>query len=121
MRQNPHVRICGGPGSATTLVYPTGRPHDGLAHDDPTRVQVLWESQSAWMGLHVLSPPARGSSTCSTSGMTSPLLTSESVERQSNLPIGELLLTFAPRIGGCYDLIRPLDGIPSGDPMDGGE
>ena len=27
MRQNPHVRICGGPGSATTLVYPTaGRP-----------------------------------------------------------------------------------------------
>ena len=25
MRQNPHVRICGGPGSATTLVYPTAR------------------------------------------------------------------------------------------------
>ena len=25
MRQNPHVRICGGPGSATTLVYPTER------------------------------------------------------------------------------------------------
>ena len=25
MRQNPHVRICGGPGSATTLVYPTFR------------------------------------------------------------------------------------------------
>ena len=25
MRQNPHVRICGGPGSATTLVYPTSR------------------------------------------------------------------------------------------------
>ena len=23
MRQNPHVRICGGPGSAMTLVYPT--------------------------------------------------------------------------------------------------
>ena len=23
MRQNPHVRICGGLGSATTLVYPT--------------------------------------------------------------------------------------------------
>ena len=23
MRQNPHVRICGGAGSATTLVYPT--------------------------------------------------------------------------------------------------
>ena len=26
MRQNPHVRICGGPGSATTLVYPTTDP-----------------------------------------------------------------------------------------------
>ena len=28
MRQNPHVRICGGPGSATTLVYPTGDQYD---------------------------------------------------------------------------------------------
>ena len=27
MRQNPHVRICGGPGSATTLVYPTPMRH----------------------------------------------------------------------------------------------
>ena len=27
MRQNPHVRICGGPGSATTLVYPTAFLH----------------------------------------------------------------------------------------------
>ena len=27
MRQNPHVRICGGPGSATTLVYPTTGRH----------------------------------------------------------------------------------------------
>ena len=26
MRQNPHVRICGGPGSETTLVYPTAAP-----------------------------------------------------------------------------------------------
>ena len=31
MRQNPHVRICGGPGSATTLVYPTDVDHDGHA------------------------------------------------------------------------------------------
>ena len=30
MRQNPHVRICGGPGSATTLVYPTARRHTGV-------------------------------------------------------------------------------------------
>ena len=30
MRQNPHVRICGGPGSATTLVYPTPVGHERL-------------------------------------------------------------------------------------------
>ena len=30
MRQNPHVRICGGPGSATTLVYPTTDHVTGL-------------------------------------------------------------------------------------------
>ena len=36
MRQNPHVRICGGPGSATTLVYPTvGRHlHQGPIHNN---------------------------------------------------------------------------------------
>ena len=31
MRQNPHVRICGGLGSATTLVYPTA-PGRGARH-----------------------------------------------------------------------------------------
>ena len=38
MRQNPHVRICGGPGSATTLVYPTASalgPHVGGRTEDP--------------------------------------------------------------------------------------
>ena len=30
MRQNPHVRICGGPGSATTLVYPTVSGRDDV-------------------------------------------------------------------------------------------
>ena len=37
MRKNPHVRICGGPGSATTLVYPTLWPFLGecLAHFSP--------------------------------------------------------------------------------------
>ena len=29
MRQNPHVRICGGPGSARTLVYPITQGADG--------------------------------------------------------------------------------------------
>ena len=33
MRQNPHVRICGGPGSATTLVYPTPEPRDEYGSD----------------------------------------------------------------------------------------
>ena len=33
MRQNPHVRICGGPGSATTLVYPTA--------DSPERIDGI--------------------------------------------------------------------------------
>ena len=34
MRKNPHVRICGGLGSATTLVYPTAisRPGPGAPH-----------------------------------------------------------------------------------------
>ena len=32
MRKNPHVRICGGLGSATTLVYPTTeRPRRRMA------------------------------------------------------------------------------------------
>ena len=31
MRKNPHVRICGGLGSATTLVYPTRSPRCGPA------------------------------------------------------------------------------------------
>ena len=40
MRQNPHVRICGGLGSATTLVYPTADRRAGwhqaaVAHAHP--------------------------------------------------------------------------------------
>ena len=37
MRQNPHVRICGGPGSATTLVYPT----DWAAEHTNTPLEVV--------------------------------------------------------------------------------
>ena len=33
MRQNPHVRICGGPASATTLVYPTLKWGGVAAHN----------------------------------------------------------------------------------------
>ena len=32
MRKDPHVRICGGLGSATTLVYPTGTLRTHLPH-----------------------------------------------------------------------------------------
>ena len=44
MRQNPHVRICGGPGSATTLVYPTPDQHhptipDPVVHGRDLRAQ----------------------------------------------------------------------------------
>ena len=45
MRQNPHVRICGGPGSATTLVYPTTLVRERIPRRfglDPVRdIQVL--------------------------------------------------------------------------------
>ena len=37
MRQNPHVRICGGPGSATTLVYPTLHRWNGRITDRVAR------------------------------------------------------------------------------------
>ena len=37
MRKNPHVRICGGLGSATTLVYPTRKEGGGRAHPRSTR------------------------------------------------------------------------------------
>ena len=38
MRQNPHVRICGGPGSATTLVYPTS---EGFPGQDSQHFRLL--------------------------------------------------------------------------------
>ena len=36
MRKNPHVRICGGLGSATTLVYPTARRGVGSSGNSAT-------------------------------------------------------------------------------------
>ena len=47
MRKNPHVRICGGLGSATTLVYPTSTPRrsrlelagsSGVRHSVSTKI-----------------------------------------------------------------------------------
>ena len=49
MRQNPHVRICGGPGSATTLVYPTCA---GKARSRGTRCRdVIFETlfETLWV------------------------------------------------------------------------
>ena len=42
MRQNPHVRICGGPGSATTLVYPTARARSAGWVPQPGDSFVPW-------------------------------------------------------------------------------
>ena len=48
MRQNPHVRICGGPGSATTLVYPTSQDWRAQFGSAPPRpVPCLWWIQGA--------------------------------------------------------------------------
>ena len=49
MRKNPHVRICGGLGSATTLVYPTTSQCDNIfifgiteePDDDPDQTRTL--------------------------------------------------------------------------------
>ena len=51
MRKNPHVRICGGLGSATTLVYPTARGGDrrrGRSAHRPERVGNF-ETSSSYM------------------------------------------------------------------------
>ena len=45
MRQNPHVRICGGPGSATTLVYLTWDTAERLFGGAP----MTFESQRGRM------------------------------------------------------------------------
>ena len=55
MRQNPPVRICGGPGSATTLVYPTSHRHDlfsvlGTVSEFRSRASILNRDDfAAWL------------------------------------------------------------------------
>ena len=53
MRQNPHVRICGGPGSATTLVYPTATSDN----DSAVRAAMAVDVSMDWA---VLGGPKRG-------------------------------------------------------------
>ena len=59
MRQNPHVRICGGPGAATTLVYPTalqaqrndsGFPR-GVTCTQDSHASQLKHPRSSWKAL----------------------------------------------------------------------
>ena len=71
MRQNPHVRICGGPGSATTLVYPTvngprRNMEDGGGEAGTERLRVTTdpeyfeehaESMELWSPGHTLFNP----------------------------------------------------------------
>ena len=55
MRQNPHVRICGGPGSATTLVYPTAK-HGGRGRRGWRKLH-LGVDQSGVIRVHTLTEP----------------------------------------------------------------
>ena len=56
MRKNPHVRICGGLGSATTLVYPTAisRPGPGAPHQATVGGRVGWAAATASHVAHRL-------------------------------------------------------------------
>ena len=67
MRQNPHVRICGGPGSATTLVYPTLVQVKAIAgpswqFDIRTFVDVRCQAGAQTMGQPT--PPPAGDLIC---------------------------------------------------------
>ena len=59
MRQNPHVRICGGPGSATTLVYPTRETRydsDTYGHNDYVSSAQASQPTSAGDGVVRFNP-----------------------------------------------------------------
>ena len=43
MRKNPHVRICGGLGSATTLVYPTAWDLRKLTTEELQQLETMAE------------------------------------------------------------------------------
>ena len=68
MRQNPHVRICGGPGSATTLVYPTAPTHQGApaggltSHPGslrPTEIPEGPDNHHHAIIINIIVPPCR--------------------------------------------------------------
>ena len=58
MRQNPHVRICGGPGSATTLVYPTAfRPRRQTPARRPTSRRAVHRALTRAANASVFASP----------------------------------------------------------------
>ncbi len=61
MRQNPHVRICGGPGSATTLVYPTVDRHEDFIQEPRIYKSTLSSLQlPSVIGAELPAPLANG-------------------------------------------------------------
>ena len=57
MRKNPHVRICGGLGSATTLVYPTIGGSELL---DTQLSQLLSHRRDKELWIRHVNPPRKG-------------------------------------------------------------
>ena len=51
---NPHVRICGGPGSATTLVYPTKQVRELQIQEGPVPGPLLGGAEDRTVGCGAL-------------------------------------------------------------------
>ena len=65
MRQNPHVRICGGPGSATTLVYPTPK-RDHRVPLSGRALAILHDARRRSDGTGLVFRSLRGKPLCNT-------------------------------------------------------
>ena len=103
MRQNPHVRICGGPGSATTLVYPTPCRRRGspLRSSEPEEgVGLAYTLANIWQTLGItfrymarhneVLQPSPSSDTCQAvpnPGLRSPRVLSLQKVKQSGAPV----------------------------------
>ena len=81
MRQNPHVRICGGPGSATTLVYPTREMAEAVQHGATAQCAGLstpnargGRADTDWRVDHELSSLIRTGTTTGGRSVSGPLL-----------------------------------------------
>ena len=105
MRQNPHVRICGGPGSATTLVYPT------LRRRRPPRVTGRRAGRPSSVCLPVRTPggagarPASRPGHCRRHGIVKLSLTAVSDAQHGGFATG-----WGPVSSSCSDLRHADDG-----------